>query len=137
MLHHYNYSSTLSHFLNYHQLDEQSTSENEQTSGNSLYEELGTRCKNSSSEVNGKSFTIAAILGLKNNGDSGNAENSAADLSVVNLSVHPANTVSNCSRLQLPVRHGSSGVGVTAHYSVGHGCPGRQTGEHQKWYRLR
>lgn len=136
MLHHYNYSTTLSHFLNYRQMEE-----NEHAPSSSICEEIGdqfsSKCKNQSSEINSKSFTIAAILGLKNNNnnnnDPGDLQNSATDLSVVNLSVHPSGTttVSNCNRLQLPVRHSSSAVGVTTHYSVGHGCPPRQTGEYQ------
>lgn len=125
MLHHYGYSTTLSHFLNYHQVDEQS--ETEQTSSNSLYEDLGGRCK-SSTEVNGKSFTIAAILGLKSNADGHqDVQSSATDLSVVNLSIQDRGLVSNCNRLQLPGRHGSAPV--AGHYSVGHGCNPRQTGK--------
>lgn len=120
MLHHYNYSTSLSHFLNYHQLEDQSASENDQTSS-SIYDDIGSRCKNTSSEVSSKSFTIAAILGLKN--DRNNVQNSATDLSVVNLSVHPtaAGKPLDCNRLQLPVHHSSS-----SHYSVG--CSARQTG---------
>lgn len=142
MLHHYNYSTTLSHFLNYRQMDDRSTSENEHAPSSSICEDIGdqfsSKCKGQSSEINSKSFTIAAILGLNNNNnDTGEMQNSATDLSVVNLSVHPSGTmdrslVSNCNRLQLPVRHSSSAVGVTTHYTVGHGgCPPRQTGKYQ------
>lgn len=124
MLHHYNYTTSLSHFLNYHQLEDQSASETDQSSP-SIYED--SRCKNSSTEVASKSFTIAAILGLKN--DRNNGQNGAADLSVVNLSVHPngAGKSLDCNRLQLPVHHhGSSSVSV-GHYAVG--CAPRQTGK--------
>ncbi|EEZ98076.2 homeobox protein unplugged [Tribolium castaneum] len=120
MLHHYNYSTSLSHFLSYHHLDEQS--ENEHQSGALCEEQEDPRCRSNSSATNNKSFTIAAILGLKNDS---NQDDSAADLSVVNLSVHHPQG-SNCNRLQLPVRHSSSAVSVTGHYSVGHGCPQRQ-----------
>ncbi|XP_018571857.1 T-cell leukemia homeobox protein 1 [Anoplophora glabripennis] len=134
MLHHYNYPTSLSHFLSYHHLDDQNTNENDHTSGGlceDLTQEEDSRCRSNSSATNNKSFTIAAILGLKNDGK--DLANSASDLSVVNLSVHPGGTdralVSGCSRLQLPVhRHSSSAVAVTGHYSVGHGCPpSRQT----------
>lgn len=142
MLHHYNYSTTLSHFLNYRQIEERPASENDHAPSSSICENIGDQyststCKNqSASEINSKSFTIAAILGLGNNSDAGELQNAATDLSVVNLSVHhPSATtdrslVSNCNRLQLPVRHSSSSVGVTAHYSVGHGCPPRQAGKY-------
>ncbi|KAJ8938363.1 hypothetical protein NQ318_004988 [Aromia moschata] len=125
MLHHYNYPTSLSHFLSYHQLDDQNASENDHTTS-SLCEDLSqeddSRCRSNSSATNNKSFTIAAILGLKN--DAKELGNAGSDLSVVNLSVHPGGTdrslVSGCSRLQLPVhRHGS----VTGHYPLGHGCP--------------
>lgn len=129
MLHHYNYSTSLSHFLSYHQLEDQQIGDNDQQA-NSLCEDLSQqddiRCRSNSSANNNKSFTIEAILGLKNDkiqNDSG------GDLNVVNLSVHSNATdrslplVSNCNRLQLPVRHNPSG-----HYSVGHGCPQRQPG---------
>nr|XP_023012723.1 T-cell leukemia homeobox protein 1-like [Leptinotarsa decemlineata] len=130
MLHHYNYSTSLSHFLSYHQLEEQ-TRENDQTTPtlcDDLTQEEDGRCRSNSSATN-KSFTIAAILGL--NGDSKNIGNPSTDLSVVNLSVHPVgperSLVSGCSRLQLPV-HGAPAV-ATGHYPpVGHGCPpSRQT----------
>lgn len=124
MLHHYNYSTSLSHFLSYHHLEEQQLSENEHQSAG-LCEDLSQedpRCRSNSSASNNKSFTIAAILGLKNDN---NQDDSATDLSVVNLSVHHPQ-VSSCSRLQLPVRHNSSAVSVTGHF--GHGCPQRQTG---------
>ncbi|XP_068910118.1 ventral anterior homeobox 1 [Tenebrio molitor] len=133
MLHHYNYSTSLSHFLSYHHLDDQQLAENEHQSSNTLCEDLSQqedpRCRSNSSATNNKSFTIAAILGLKNDKSQ---EDSASDLSVVNLSVHhPGGTdralVSNCGRLQLPVRHSSSAASVTGHYAVGHGCPQRQT----------
>ncbi|KAJ3667195.1 hypothetical protein Zmor_002596 [Zophobas morio] len=128
MLHHYNYSTSLSHFLSYHHLDEPQLPENDPSS-NTLCEELSQqedpRCRSNSSASNNKSFTIAAILGLKDNPQ----DDSATDLSVVNLSVHHPGTtdrglVSGCNRLQLPVRHGSSSVSVN-HYAVG--CPQRQT----------
>lgn len=137
MLHHYNYSTTLSHFLNYRQMEDRVASESEHAPSSSICEDISdqfsSKCKSQSSEINGKSFTIAAILGLNNNNDPGELQNSATDLGVVNLSVHPSGTtdrslVSNCNRLQLPVRHSSSAAGVTTHYSVGHGCPPRQTG---------
>lgn len=139
MLHHYNYSNPLSQFLSFHQLEEQANAENEQTTSNSLCEEqIDPRYRSSSSaSSSSKSFTIAAILGLKsdNNND---IQNTPTDLSaVVNLSVHQGGAgvaeralVSGCSRLQLPVqRHSSSAVSVTAgHYSVASSCPSRQTG---------
>lgn len=139
MLHHYNYS-TLSHFLNYRQVEERTTSDGDHAQSSSICENISdqfsSKCKNQSSEISSKSFTIAAILGLGSNNDSGELQNSAADLSVVDLSVHPSGAtdrslVSNCNRLQLPVRHSSSTVGVTTHYSVGHGCPPRQSSEYQ------
>lgn len=139
MLHHYNYSTTLSHFLNYRQVEERATSESDNGASSSICDNISDqfKCKNQSSEINSKSFTIAAILGLSNNNETSEImQNSATDLSVVNLTVHPTGTtdrslVSNCNRLQLPVRHSSSTVGVTTHYSVGHGCPPRQTGKYQ------
>lgn len=134
MLHHYNYSTTLSHFLNYRQVEERSASEGDHAPSSSICENISDqfKCKNQSSEINSKSFTIAAILGLSNNNETGEMQNSATDLSVVNLSgTTDRSLVSNCNRLQLPVRHSSSTVGVTAHYSVGHGCPPRQTGKYQ------
>lgn len=124
MLHHYNYSNSLSHFLSYHQLDDQ-TDPSSHTLCEDLSQQEDPRCRSNSSASNNKSFTIAAILGLKNE----NQDDAATDLSVVNLSVHhhPTGTdrslVSNCNRLQLPIRHTSSTV---THYS--HGCPQRQTG---------
>ncbi|XP_017776175.1 PREDICTED: homeobox protein BarH-like 1b isoform X2 [Nicrophorus vespilloides] len=125
MLHHYNYSTSLSHFLSYHQFEDQTSNENDQSTASALCED-DARCKGGSVASN-KSFTIAAILGLKG------AEEKVPvgdDLNVVNLSVHPGGTdgsaralVSNCSRLQLPGRHSSSAVAVTGHhYSVGPGC---------------
>lgn len=143
MLHHYNYSTTLSHFLNYRQVEERSTAESDHAPSSSICENISdqfNKCKNQSSEINSKSFTIAAILGLSNNNnnnETGEMQNAATDLSVVNLSgTTDRSLVSNCSRLQLPVRHSSSTVGVTAHYAVGHGCPPRQTGEYQVYKRI-
>lgn len=149
MLHHYNYTSTLSQFLSYHhqQLEEQTVAETNEHSQSSstLCEELkqqidsSSRCKSAvATHNNNKSFTIAAILGLKS--DSGEVDHSqASDLnSVVNLSVHhqtetttDRSLVSGVSRLQLPVRHhSSSSVAVTGHYTVGHGCTtNRHTGK--------
>lgn len=136
MLHHYNYSTTLSQFLSYHQLEEQNVPENEHSTSSSLCDDfkqhLDSHCKSAVVGTGNKSFTIAAILGLKND----EVKNAPADLSVVNLSVHPTETdrslVSGVSRLQLPVRHGSSAVAVTGHYSVGHGCPtNRHAGRYQ------
>ena len=118
---HYNYSTSLTHFLSYHHLEDQTANEKEQTSANSMCEEKEGRC--SASVAGNKSFTIAAILGLKGESDS---TNSTADLSVVNLSVHSGNAdrslVSACSgRLEFPLRQGSSGVSVTGHYPAGAG----------------
>lgn len=127
MLHHYNYSTSLSHFLSYHQLDDQQIGDNEQQ-GNTLCEDLSQqddiRCRSNSSANNNKSFTIAAILGLKNDkiqNDSGGG----GDLNVVNLSVHSngANR-SLVSNLQLPGRQPIP----AGHYSVGPGCPQRPPG---------
>lgn len=94
MLHHYNYASPLSHFLSYHQLQEQNDCSNGQTTPNSVCEELApqladARYKSVNSTPNGKSFTIAAILGLKPDG-SNDVQNAPTDLTtaVVNLSVH-------------------------------------------------
>lgn len=152
MLHHYNYTSTLSQILSYHQqLEEQSINENNDhsTSSSTLCEELKQQVDSSRSTIgtnnniinnnnnNTKSFTIEAILGLKS--DSGEVNHSQSpDLSsVVNLSVHhqtdpttDRSLVSSVNRLQLPVRHhSSSSVAVTGHYTVGHGCaPNRHTG---------
>lgn len=124
MLHHYNYSTTLSHFLNYRQMEDATSSENEHASPG----EDQFKCKSTpSSEINGKSFTIAAILGL--NSSNGDPQNLATDLSVQH---HHHPSMSSCGgRLQLPVRHSSSAVGVTTtHYAVGHGgCTSRQAGE--------
>lgn len=91
MLHHYNYASPLSHFLSYHQLQGQDECSNGQTTPNSVCEDLGPqmadRFKSVNGATNGKSFTIAAILGLKPDGVE---QNTATDLTtaVVNLSVH-------------------------------------------------
>lgn len=132
MLHHYNYSTSLSQFLNYHQLEDQTSGENDAATPNSLCEELkqhmDTHCKETTAAAN-KSFTIAAILGLKN--DQTELKSSPADLSIVNLSVQHSGTdralVSNCSRLQLPVRHGTA-ISVTGgHYGVA--CPPRHQGK--------
>lgn len=71
MLHHYNYPTSLSHFLSYHHLDDQNTNENEHSTGGlceDLTQEEDSRCRSNSSATNNKSFTIAAILGLKNDG---------------------------------------------------------------------
>lgn len=72
MLHHYNYPTSLSHFLSYHQLDEPNANESsEHTSPNlcdDLTQEEDLRCRSNSSANNNKSFTIAAILGLKGDG---------------------------------------------------------------------
>lgn len=132
MLHHYNYNNPLSQFLSFHQLEEQTSTENEQAVSKSLCEEQIDNRYSSSSNASStnKSFTIAAILGLK--GDNNDMQNTPTDLSaVVNLSVHPGAAeralVSNCSRLQLPIRHNSSTVNLTGQYSVASSCP-RQTG---------
>ncbi|KAF5301000.1 hypothetical protein FQR65_LT08983 [Abscondita terminalis] len=131
MLHHYNYSNPLSQFLSFHQLDEQGTSENDQTSNSLCDEQIDSRYRSSTSvSSSNKSFTIAAILGLKNNDNVNDIQNSPTDLSaVVNLSVHQSAAeralVSGCSRLQLPVRHSSSAVSVTGHYSVASSCSSR------------
>lgn len=130
MLHHYNYSTSLSHFLSYHQLEEQLGDNDQQA--NTLCEDLSQqediRCRSNSSANNNKSFTIAAILGLKNDKSQ---DDSGGDLNVVNLSVHPGAPdralVSNCNRLQLPVRHNPPPP-VSGHYPVGHGCSQRQPG---------
>ncbi|KAJ8980091.1 hypothetical protein NQ317_008552 [Molorchus minor] len=123
MLHHYNYPTSLSHFLSYHQLDDQNTNENDHLTQNlceDMSQEEDSRCRSNSSASHNKSFTIAAILGLTN--DSKDKGNSASDLNGMNLSVHQGGTdrgsfVSNCGRLQLPVhRHGSSTVSVAGHY---------------------
>ncbi|KAJ8942675.1 hypothetical protein NQ314_009997 [Rhamnusium bicolor] len=71
MLHHYNYPTSLSHFLSYHQLDDQNTNENGHTTPSlceDLSQEEDPRCRSNSSATNNKSFTIAAILGLNNDG---------------------------------------------------------------------
>ncbi|GJQ77063.1 hypothetical protein Trydic_g23634 [Trypoxylus dichotomus] len=115
---HYNYSSSLSHFLSYHQLENQNVGETEHVTTNSSIGEDSDGCKGASTVTN-KSFTIAAILGLKGDNDT---KNSGSDLSVVNLSVHQGGTdrqvVSNCSRLQLPMRQAGSSVPVAGHYGV-------------------
>ncbi|KAI4458143.1 homeobox protein emx-related [Holotrichia oblita] len=122
---HYNYSSSLSHFLSYHQLENQNVNENEHMTTNSSIIEETDGCKSVSTVAN-KSFTIAAILGLKGDNDTKTA---GSDLSVVNLSVHQGGAdrqvVSNCSRLQLPMRQGGSSVPVAGHYGVGNAvnCP--------------
>ncbi|KAH1028351.1 hypothetical protein HUJ05_001712 [Dendroctonus ponderosae] len=114
MLHNYNnYTNTLSRFLTgYHQLGEHNDDNDIPLSG--LCEDSTPdeepRCRSNSSAT-GKSFTIAAILGL-NNSESANICNSSTDLSVMNLTVHPGTSdrslLSNCGRLQLPInRHGS------------------------------
>lgn len=67
MLHHYNYPTTLSHFLNYHHLDDQNSQENGPKTPNmceDFSQEDEMRCRSNSSINNNKSFTIAAILGL-------------------------------------------------------------------------
>ncbi|KAF5293185.1 hypothetical protein FQA39_LY13653 [Lamprigera yunnana] len=132
MLHHYNYSNPLSQFLSFHQLEEQGTPENDQTSNSLCDDQIDSRYRSSTTvPSSNKSFTIAAILGLKNDGN-GDMQNSPTDLSaVVNLSVHQSAAeralVSGCSRLQLPVRHSSSSVSVTGHYSVASSCSSRHT----------
>lgn len=144
MLHHYNYTSTLSQILSYHQqLEEQNINENNDhtTSSSTVCDEFKQQVDSTRSTVgsnnnnNTKSFTIEAILGLKS--DSGELHHSQAPDSVVNLSVHhqtdpttDRSLVSSVNRLQLPVRHhSSSSVAVTGHYTVGHGCaPNRHTG---------
>lgn len=137
MLHHYNYSTSLSQFLSYHQLEDQTVNDNDhnRSATTSLCEsfnaQLESHCKNSSSASN-KSFTIAAILGLKsdNNKESMNAP---TDLRVVNLSVHQTEVdrslVSSCNRLQLPVRHvTSSSMATPGQFSLG--ChPNRNSGK--------
>ncbi|CAH0558748.1 unnamed protein product [Brassicogethes aeneus] len=109
MLHHYNYSTSLSHFLSYHQLEDQNN-DNESgvhaTSNVPLCDELSqeddSRCRR-----------------LKNDGKDIQSEN---EMSVMNLSVHPGSTdrqlMSNCSRLQLPTVHRP----VTGHFPAGHPC---------------
>lgn len=99
MLHHYNYASPLSHFLSYHQLQGQDECSNGQTTPTSVCEELGAagvdaRYKSAAAVQNGKSFTIAAILGLKPDGVE---QSSATDLTtaVVNLSVHQVSFISH------------------------------------------
>ncbi|XP_056637897.1 T-cell leukemia homeobox protein 1 [Diorhabda carinulata] len=137
MLHHYNYSTSLSHFLSYHQLEDRSNENEHQTSNlcDDIVQENDIRCRSNSSASN-KSFTIAAILGLKNdNKNLGSAVGSATDLSVVNLSTGGDRSggalISGCSRLQLPV-HVSSVSGTAApggHFApsnpsdTGRGCP--------------
>lgn len=132
---HYNYSSSLSHFLSYHQLENQSINDNEHITTNSSIGEETDGCKNGSSIAN-KSFTIAAILGLKGDNDT---KNTGSDLSVVNLSVHQGGTdrpvVSNCSRLQLPIRQGGSSVPVASHYGVT-GAVNCSAGRHAGFYQL-
>lgn len=67
MLHHYNYPTSLSHFLTYHHLDDHNSEENGQTTPtmcDDLTQEDDIRCRSNSSAHNNKSFTIAAILGL-------------------------------------------------------------------------
>lgn len=84
MLHHYNYTSPLSHFLGQYPGglgDGDGSQTPEEPSGeNGKYPVAGT---SGSSAAQGKSFTIAAILGLKDQ-----EQNTAQDLTVVNLSVH-------------------------------------------------
>ncbi|XP_065157083.1 homeobox protein not2-like [Atheta coriaria] len=127
MLHHYNYSTSLSHFLSYHQFDDPNN-DNDQTST------CGDDERKNANQQN-KSFTIAAILGLK--GDHHHHHQSRQrqqdeDLNVVNLSVHPGGggpTASGNSangvdsrRIQLPnVRNSLPSVAVTSHFaSAGH-----------------
>lgn len=83
------------------------------------------------SVVHASSFIGA---GLKNDGK--DMSPASSELSVMNLSVHPAVSADRslaCGRLQLPVhRHGSAAAAAAAvaqHYSVAHGCPSRQSGE--------
>lgn len=141
---HYNYSTTLSHFLSYHQQLEEGSHVDPHTTSSSTTapcDELSQeavedpiRCRsNSSATNNNKSFTIAAILGLKNDSNQ-LMDNNNSTSSVVNLSVHPSgggndrSLVSSCNRLQLPVHRHSSGNAAT-HFNVTHaGCPSRQTG---------
>nr|CAI5850104.1 unnamed protein product [Callosobruchus analis] len=71
MLHHYNYPTSLGHFINYHQLEDTTTNENEHATPSScdeLTQDDDPRCRSNSSAINNKSFTIAAILGLKGDG---------------------------------------------------------------------
>ncbi|XP_050515155.1 homeobox protein Hox-C4a-like [Diabrotica virgifera virgifera] len=136
MLHHYNYSTSLSHFLSYHQLEDRSNDNDHQTQNlcDDLSQDEDARCRSNSSASN-KSFTIAAILGLKNdNKHLGNPVSSATDLSVVNLSTggdRSSGLISSCTRLQLPVHvtgvPGSAPPGghfaPTNPSAVGQGCP--------------
>ncbi|CAH1175602.1 unnamed protein product [Phaedon cochleariae] len=115
MLHPYSYSSTLSHFLNYHQqLEDQNEPESENGSQNycdDLTQEDDARCRSNSSAAS-KSFTIAAILGL--NSDVKSIGSPQLDSTAVNLSVPPH------GRLQL---HCPPATHYPPPPSVGHGCP--------------
>lgn len=106
MLHHYNYSTSLSHFFNYNnqQLEDSHNFSNDHDQSitpipNTICEEFTQQEIDRSNNTNNpKSFTIAAILGLKNEEDTSS--------NIVNLSVHQVEhertMLSGCSRLQLP-----------------------------------
>nr|CAI5825513.1 unnamed protein product [Callosobruchus analis] len=135
MLHHYNYPTSLGHFINYHQLEDTTTNENEHATPSScdeLTQDDDPRCRSNSSAINNKSFTIAAILGLKGDGQDPNG--STQDLNVMNLSVHTdadRDFMANCHRLQLPLqRPNVDGSASTVHYSPitgSHGAIGGRT----------
>ncbi|CAG9859273.1 unnamed protein product [Phyllotreta striolata] len=118
MLHHYNYSTSLSHFLSYHQLDDRPSDSEHQTQNlcDDLQEE-DDRCRSNSS-ASSKSFTIAAILGLNNDNKLGKSVHSPTDLSVVNLSTGVGRNplIADCTRLQLPVHVTAAGAVPGSHY---------------------
>lgn len=126
MLHHYSYNNHLSQFLGFHhQLEDQNQSSDidHQTSSRlTCDDQTESRYRTSSSIPSaGKSFTIAAILGL----NTGASE-------VVNLSLHHSGDRGlGCERLQLSgVRHKRALPvgGVTAQYGMRPVCSTRPNG---------
>lgn len=126
MLHHYSYNNPLSQFLGFHhQLEDQNQSSDtdHQTQSRLICDDqTDSRYRTSSSTPSGgKSFTIAAILGLNSDASE-----------VVNLSVHHGGDRGlGCGRLQLSgVRHGGTLPvgGVTGQYGMGPVCPTRPNG---------
>nr|CAH7766656.1 unnamed protein product [Callosobruchus chinensis] len=123
MLHHYNYPTSLGHFINYHQLEDTGANGNEHATPSScdeLTQDDDPRCRSNSSAINNKSFTIAAILGLK--GDGQDPIHTDAD----------RDFMANCHRLQLPVHRPNlsvNGAASTVHFSpvTSHGVIGGRT----------
>lgn len=104
MLHHYNYSSPLSHFLGQFPnagLSAEDSVPAEESSASDVSTRYPGAATPGSAAAASKSFTIAAILGLKPDGHPAEVQAAPTDLTVVNLSVHQVSFRSNVYQHQI------------------------------------